>query len=171
MASFPRNGEWSTSVAGLAYLGGLCTPGYNAALAEDTALTYSKVHHVAHELGHLLGAPHDGDPTASTCDFSDGYMMGYNNKSVNHYTFSVCSQDTIRAHLKSADKSCVAAMATPVYKTPEGLPGKNINLDKYCNMVNKKMTFARLSAPLGGDFIKRTLSGSNREKRQGAQTE
>ncbi|XP_064470498.1 venom metalloproteinase antarease TserMP_A-like [Ornithodoros turicata] len=145
MASFPRYGVWSTSVAGLAYLGGLCTPGQNVALAEDTALSYSSVHNVAHELGHLLGAPHDGSVTASSCRFSDGYMMGYDSKGVNHYTFSVCSQKTIRAHLKSANKSCVAAMATPVYETPIGLPGKNINLDKYCNMVDKKMTFARLS--------------------------
>ncbi|XP_064458358.1 venom metalloproteinase antarease-like TtrivMP_A isoform X2 [Ornithodoros turicata] len=96
-----------------------------------------------------LGAPHDGENNARSCKFSDGYIMGYNNKSVNHYTFSVCSQDTIRAHLKSANKPCVAAMATPGYNAPKGLPGKNINLDKYCNMVDKKMTFGRLTVGEG----------------------
>ncbi|XP_064458350.1 venom metalloproteinase antarease TserMP_A-like isoform X1 [Ornithodoros turicata] len=149
MASFPMNGEWTANVAGLGYLGGLCRAGYSFALAEDTALSYIGIHTVAHELGHLLGAPHDGENNARSCKFSDGYIMGYNNKSVNHYTFSVCSQDTIRAHLKSANKPCVAAMATPGYNAPKGLPGKNINLDKYCNMVDKKMTFGRLTVGEG----------------------
>ncbi|XP_064470328.1 venom metalloproteinase BumaMPs1-like [Ornithodoros turicata] len=155
MASFPINGEWSTTVAGLAYLGGLCLPGHNVALSEDTVLSYVSIHKVAHELGHLLGAPHDGDMTANTCTFSDGYIMGKNKQGVNHYTFSVCSQDTIRAHLKSANRSCVAAMATPAYNAPIGLPGKNINLDKYCNMINKNMTFAHLGLQASREEVRR----------------
>ena len=63
-----RNGHGST--AGCAYVGGACVKNIylkkisSVALVEDSG-GYSGVVVTAHEIGHLLGAVHDGDSAPS----------------------------------------------------------------------------------------------------------
>ncbi|XP_042149222.1 venom metalloproteinase antarease TserMP_A-like [Ixodes scapularis] len=92
---------------GVAYAAGVCLS-TKVGLLEDDGLFHTGVHTAAHELAHLLGCPHDGDPAppalpnspgAESCSGSDGFLMssdltGTTNK--NQYHLSPCCQDVIR---------------------------------------------------------------------------
>merc|ERR1719278_498858 len=83
-----KRGRMSRSTAGYAYVGGACVRNTrlskisSVALVEDSG-AYSGVVVAAHEIGHLLGAVHDGDappsylrgPGAKSCPWSEGYIM------------------------------------------------------------------------------------------------
>ncbi|XP_064467676.1 venom metalloproteinase BumaMPs1-like [Ornithodoros turicata] len=129
--------EWLTSVAGVAFVGGLCTPGSHYTVAEDRAPIYFGVHYVAHELAHLLGSPHDGTGEAKDCNFEDGHIMGRNKPGPNHYTFSSCSEETMMLHLLASDTDCLTSMAETSVYIPRTvrLPGENVTLDQYCKNI------------------------------------
>ncbi|CAN7974754.1 unnamed protein product, partial [Ixodes persulcatus] len=67
-------------------------------LGEDKANSYLGIRHMTHELGHLMGCPHDGEPAPSHfegpgstgCPFADGYLMSYYVHNMNQYKFSSC---------------------------------------------------------------------------------
>ncbi|CAN8022384.1 unnamed protein product, partial [Ixodes persulcatus] len=73
-------------------------------LGEDRADTFKGVRIMTHELGHLLGCPHDGDlappqlggPGSTGCPFADGYLMSYYTHNMNQYEFSSCCKNEIR---------------------------------------------------------------------------
>ncbi|XP_064469535.1 venom metalloproteinase antarease-like TtrivMP_A [Ornithodoros turicata] len=99
VVAFTEENKWFTGVAGAAFVGGLCTPDNNYAVVEDKAPFYTGVYAVAHELAHLLGAPHDETGEAKDCKYKDGHIMGANEKGPNHYTFSACSEQIMMEHL------------------------------------------------------------------------
>merc|ERR1712014_69409 len=65
-----KKGRMDRATAGYAYVGGACVRNSrlskisSVALVEDSG-AYSGVVVTAHEIGHLLGAVHDGDPAPS----------------------------------------------------------------------------------------------------------
>ncbi|ESN91183.1 hypothetical protein HELRODRAFT_182155 [Helobdella robusta] len=77
----------SGKTMGLAYLGTACTPSAVTVVCnrgmQDTTVT------AAHEIGHILGAPHDED--GNSCPESDFYIMNANHNPIsknNYHTFS-----------------------------------------------------------------------------------
>ena len=101
-------------IAGLGYKGDLCGK-YRESIVQHAINVYTP-NVAAHELGHNLGAEHDGE--GNSCLGSDGFVMAtpiryYINDSVNlhFWKFSSCSMDYFDAFIKSLTsqhKNCMA---------------------------------------------------------------
>ena len=115
----------------------------SVALVEDSG-AYSGVVVAAHEIGHLLGAVHDGDPPpsylrsspgAKACPWRDGYMMSDLRRTSRGLQWSECSIKQMKHFLRTSTASCL-------YNTPHNsnhplpgpgsLPGANITLNAQC---------------------------------------
>ncbi|XP_054917033.1 venom metalloproteinase antarease-like TserMP_B [Dermacentor andersoni] len=79
---------------GAAFTGGVCTL-RNAVLVTDNGNKFSGVISAAHEIGHLLGSPHDGSDTSTACSPNDGYLMSPKAQGEIRPRFSQCSMDAI----------------------------------------------------------------------------
>lgn len=115
-----------TNTLGLAQVSGACSF-YKTALVEDTARTFSSVHVAAHELGHLLGALHDGskptelisksgiDPTS--CPADEKYIMapyaGANMKP----SFSYCTTIQVVFFILASTGKCLTTTASRTTRT------------------------------------------------------
>ena len=115
----------------------------SVALVEDSG-GYSGVVVTAHEIGHLLGAVHDGDaapsylrgPGAKSCPWSDGYIMSDLRRTSRGVTWSQCSVKQIKYFLSTSTAQCLynAPAASSQYSLPGDsmLPGQDISLDDQC---------------------------------------
>lgn len=86
----------SRNLGGFAYIGSIC--GADSLSTTEFIDNGLDGETIAHELGHVLGAVHDGEPPCEDTP-SYGYIMSPNLYSGNSY-FSQCSIDTIKAHLE-----------------------------------------------------------------------
>jgi hypothetical protein len=93
---------------GLAFKGGTClgTPGsiYGAVVVKDSG-AFSGVFTAVHEIGHTLGASHDGDNNC--CCSDDGFIMQnamgvLRVKQQNHYRWSKCSCEDISSFVRTS---------------------------------------------------------------------
>ncbi|XP_075727059.1 venom metalloproteinase BumaMPs1-like isoform X2 [Rhipicephalus microplus] len=143
LASIRSNGYVDKNVAGLAYVGQVCTI-HAVAEGEDVARSYAGVHTMAHELAHTLGATHD-PKDSSNCSWSQGFLMSYEDKGANKYRLSDCSQDEIRKVFKSLEVSCIQETATITFSTKNNgtLPGKKVTADKFCELKMRKYLKAK----------------------------
>ena len=141
-----KNGAMSRSNTGYAYIGGACVRNTylkkisSVALVEDSG-GYSGVVVTAHEIGHLLGAVHDGDtspsylrgPGAKSCPWTAGYIMSDLRHTSRGQLWSDCSVKQIKYFLGTRTAQCL-------YNAPRSheytLPGDNnlptISLDDQC---------------------------------------
>ena len=115
----------------------------SVALVEDSG-AYSGVVVAAHEIGHLLGAVHDGDPPpsylrsspgAKACPWRDGYMMSDLRRTSRGLQWSECSIKQMKHFLRTSTASCL--YNTPHNSNhplpgPSSLPGANITLNAQC---------------------------------------
>ncbi|OQR72172.1 hypothetical protein BIW11_01356 [Tropilaelaps mercedesae] len=108
-------------VAGLAYVGGACTP-QRTGMGEDLAGSYDGVHVAAHEIAHLLGCVHDGDPApfylagspgARECPWDHGFIMSYKDSGSNRYKFSHCCVNSMKYLVRSPAHHCLRQETTP----------------------------------------------------------
>ena len=145
-----KGGRRTRATSGYAYVGGACVRNVrlekisSVALVEDSG-GYSGVVVTAHELGHLLGAVHDGDaapsylrgPGAKACPWSAGYIMSDLRHTARGQAWSQCSAKQIRHFLATLTASCLynaPASNSPGYSLPgpATLPGASISLDDQC---------------------------------------
>lgn len=119
-------------VAGLAYVGGACTP-QRVGMGEDLAGSYDGVHVAAHEIAHLLGCVHDGDPApfylagspgARECPWDHGFIMSYKDGGSNRYKFSQCCINSMKYLVRSPSHHCLRQETTPPDPTPVPQPAK-----------------------------------------------
>jgi hypothetical protein len=89
------------STAGIAYVGTVCDAQRGVSLSERSYGTTISALLMAHELGHNLGAPHDGEGACAAV--GGGFIMAPSVSGV--ATFSQCSIDVMHTMLASA--SCV----------------------------------------------------------------
>src|SRR6185369_9731041 len=102
------------TTAGIAYVGTVCDAQRGVSLSERSYGTTISALLMAHELGHNLGAPHDGEGACASV--GGGFIMAPSVSGVAN--FSQCSIDVMRTALASA--SCVTpatyadvSLATP----------------------------------------------------------
>ena len=92
------------STAGIAYVRTVCAVETGVSVSEDSYGTTISALIMAHELGHNLGAEHDGAPDTPCASVGGGFIMA---PSVSGYaTFSQCSLDRMRPVIESAE--CIA---------------------------------------------------------------
>ncbi|XP_015126431.1 A disintegrin and metalloproteinase with thrombospondin motifs gon-1 isoform X2 [Diachasma alloeum] len=80
-----------------------------AAILQDN-LAFSGLRMTAHELGHILGAEHDGEKEEETqdCHAAAGYLMSkYDESSTVSLKWSNCSLEAFRESLKSSSAECL----------------------------------------------------------------
>ena len=143
-----KGGKMSRSNSGYAYVGGACVRNVylkkisSVALVEDSG-GYSGVVVTAHEIGHLLGAVHDGDaspsylrgPGAKSCPWNMGFIMSDLRRTSRGQLWSDCSVKQIRYFLKTTTAGCLHNVPRHQdYSLPGSsyLPGRQLSLDAQC---------------------------------------
>ncbi|CAN7995632.1 unnamed protein product, partial [Ixodes hexagonus] len=111
-------------------------------LGEDKAESYMGVRVMTHEVGHIMGCPHDGDPGppefggpgSQGCPFADGYLMSYNTDNLNQYRFSSCCNYLISLMSWSSLGKCLHKNnAKSSFKMKSNsLPGKGSSRSTQC---------------------------------------
>ncbi|XP_046380184.2 uncharacterized protein LOC124151650 isoform X4 [Haliotis rufescens] len=137
----------STATSGLAYISTMCrSDGRSISLVEDVG-GFQCVDTAAHELGHGLGAKHDGD--GNNCKANDRFIMSggsYKTNTENErnpWFFSTCSVDYFRTLISSLSRTsngiqCLTS-ALPVESVPDigsVNPGQLYNPDQQCQMTH-----------------------------------
>ncbi|CAC5368031.1 unnamed protein product [Mytilus coruscus] len=134
----------SSSLQGYAYVGAICSQSSQSIMEESD--DYSMITVAAHELGHSLGASHDGE--GNSCRKDAYFIMAATNQpsmgNPNPWRFSSCSVDyfhqTIR-RLDSKRKNCLTSFG-PQYNPNEivpylsKLPGELYTADEQCQSRN-----------------------------------
>ena len=107
----------ATKVLGLAITKGVCTVDKNirqymgVMITKDVGGAFAGVETAVHELGHLLGAPHDG--YGNDCCSDDGYIMRSPKKSAEAFPvgrthlWSNCSIKAMKSFLRSSGAYCL----------------------------------------------------------------
>ncbi|XP_043238912.1 A disintegrin and metalloproteinase with thrombospondin motifs 18-like [Amphibalanus amphitrite] len=144
-----RNGRGTCNkvTAGYAYVGGGCSiSNYHkkinsVALVEDST-GFSGIIVAAHEIGHLLGAVHDGSPPAAylggpgarSCPWKDGYIMSDMRRDHKGLKWSVCSLNQFAHFANDKRSKCMHNHAKKPASLPSAkkLPGKLMTVDAQC---------------------------------------
>ncbi|XP_043235903.1 A disintegrin and metalloproteinase with thrombospondin motifs 18-like [Amphibalanus amphitrite] len=145
-----RNGNWGSCnkvTAGYAYVGGGCSISKyfskinSVALVEDSG-GFSGIIVATHELGHLMGAVHDGSPPASyvggpgalSCAWTDGYIMSDLRRDYKGLQWSTCSISQFAHFANDRRSACMQNYPSQSQDVSSGgvLPGKLISLDAQC---------------------------------------
>ncbi|KAL1473282.1 hypothetical protein MTO96_038787 [Rhipicephalus appendiculatus] len=139
------HGGINKNIAGIAYEGGVCTE-RRVALSEDTPGAFSGIIDAAHELGHSLGASHDGTepnrltpghPGSLNCSAKSGRLMTYVDGGHLRYRFSDCNEKEIRYVLKERGEKCWKINASKTYAIGGVFPGAILKAADYCKRLYK----------------------------------
>lgn len=144
------SGDKKCETLGLAELGSVCDPRRSCSVVEDNGLSVAFT--IAHELGHLLNAPHDGEQ--NTCNEFNGQvhiMTPTFSIKYKTWTWSSCSRRFITEFIDSSDATCLldkpqprprtakeAGAMTTEYRLPLKLPGEMFDKRQQCQLVYGK---------------------------------
>lgn len=105
--------DFDGSTAGVAYVNVLCNSQYGYAINQVRSSSITTALIIAHEMGHNVGASHDGQSGSSCAAQIGGWIMSPSISSANRL-FSPCSQAVMSSRIASA--SCLGS----VVLTPPG---------------------------------------------------
>jgi len=140
-----KSGRCTTGTAGFAYVGGACVVNKSlkkvnsVAIVEDTG-GFSGIIVAAHEVGHLLGAVHDGSPPPSylkgpgarRCRWEDGFIMSDLRHTAKGFQWSDCSVEQFHHFLNGDTATCLYNLPHEDESLTRVLPGKLLSLDQQC---------------------------------------
>ncbi|XP_045160623.1 uncharacterized protein LOC123525555 [Mercenaria mercenaria] len=126
--------------AGVAYVRGSCLSApyfrklaYNFGIGEAST-SFNGVIIAAHEVGHLLGAYHDGEAEARGCASNSGYIMSYSREDAYKFSrFSPCSISSFQNFLNMDRSACLRQRASSeIMKFPTSFPGTYMSINEQC---------------------------------------
>ncbi|XP_012224732.1 A disintegrin and metalloproteinase with thrombospondin motifs like [Linepithema humile] len=127
---------------GYAYVAGACDRNATKQLSEAVGIVednagFGGIIPTAHEIGHLIGARHDGNPnTAAECPPSGGYIMTTGLAlGENGFKWSKCSINAFYKFLNEPRAKCLYNEPKDGEQVPRILPGKLLSLDEQCKNV------------------------------------
>ncbi|XP_015184026.1 PREDICTED: A disintegrin and metalloproteinase with thrombospondin motifs 1-like isoform X2 [Polistes dominula] len=131
------------STLGYAYVSGACNrqddnkTSEMASIVEDNG-GFSGIIPAAHEVGHLIGARHDGNPKyATNCSADDGFIMTSGLLlNENGFQWSNCSIQAFYTFLNEERAKCLYNKPVRGPPLPRILPGKLMSLDYQCKKVH-----------------------------------
>ncbi|XP_014232382.1 A disintegrin and metalloproteinase with thrombospondin motifs 15-like [Trichogramma pretiosum] len=139
----PFGGTLDCEAAGYAYRGGACSVSLKDKMVRAVGMVednggYVGIVPTAHEVGHLLGIPHDGheQPDKTFCPEAEGYIMtGMMLLTNNIFKWSQCSMEHFQDFFDSPRSECVFDRPAGV-ALPRVLPGKILSLDEQCDRIS-----------------------------------
>ncbi|XP_040069632.1 venom metalloproteinase antarease-like TtrivMP_A [Ixodes scapularis] len=140
-----QNGaDVNADVKGVAYLYGLCQELFRFGIVADVPHTYFMVSPAAHELGHILGMPHDGQippyhvpkVTWKRCSATSGYLMAPSLGGRNDGFFSHCSLQHMRVFVKRQTAKCYEVKSKTAVQAPGQLPGVGLSMTGLCKRLH-----------------------------------
>jgi hypothetical protein len=93
----------------MAYLTTLCSRRYSASLSQATTAVSFAALIAAHEIAHVMGAPHDGEPASACAATPADYLMA--SRVNGSQEFSACSLAQMAPQVESA--SCLVPIQSP----------------------------------------------------------
>ncbi|KAL5006045.1 hypothetical protein ScPMuIL_017203 [Solemya velum] len=140
----------SSSNAGLAYQDAACSDSRESIIEDHINFNIMTV--AAHELGHNLGAVHDGD--GNFCSGDDNYIMAATTSyktgtaSTNPWKFSSCSIQSFDAYLNKLNSGTNCLIGTSPEYNETALaaydgqyPGQIFSIDKQCQLINSDSSY------------------------------
>ncbi|KAG5683507.1 hypothetical protein PVAND_012781 [Polypedilum vanderplanki] len=135
----------AVAITKFAYVAGACVVNKrlekvnSVAIIEDTG-GFSGIIVAAHEIGHLLGAVHDGSPPpsylggpgAEKCRWEDGYIMSDLRHTERGFRWSPCSVQSFHHFLNGDTASCLHNAPHEDEALGRQLPGTLLSLDAQC---------------------------------------
>ncbi|XP_006888295.1 PREDICTED: A disintegrin and metalloproteinase with thrombospondin motifs 20-like [Elephantulus edwardii] len=121
---------------GLAKVGTMCNPLQSCAISEENGL--SAAFTIAHEIGHVLNAPHDDSFKCKDIVINDEYhvMAPSLNYQTLPWTWSKCSQKYITEFLDIGQGECLLDKPSGrVFDLPSQLPGLIYDINKQCELM------------------------------------
>ncbi|CAN7995219.1 unnamed protein product [Ixodes pacificus] len=140
-----KNGaDVSEGVKGLAYLDGLCKELMRFGIVEDVVYTYFMVSAAAHEMGHILGMPHDGEIPSyhvpgviwRRCSARWGYLMAPSLGGKNEGFFSGCSLQHMKVFVGRQTADCYRVKSKEAVQAPGKLPGVGLSMTDLCKRLH-----------------------------------
>uniref|UniRef100_A0ABD2WY24 Peptidase M12B domain-containing protein n=1 Tax=Trichogramma kaykai TaxID=54128 RepID=A0ABD2WY24_9HYME len=122
-----------SSAIGKAFTGKACSKKKNTAILEDNG-GYGGIITATHEIGHLLGLPHDGEDEAAECSIQDGYIMASAKyRSVNSLCWSSCSKKILERFSSLTASNCLENKPKNLGDSiKQTLPGRVLTLEEQC---------------------------------------
>ncbi|KAH0954743.1 hypothetical protein HN011_007969 [Eciton burchellii] len=131
-----------TSTLGFAYVAGACDRNATKQSSEAVGIIednggFGGIITTAHEIGHLIGARHDGDSNgAADCPPQEGFIMtGGLMLHENGFEWSVCSINAFYKFINEDRAKCLYDEPVSDEQVPRILPGKLMSLDEQCKMA------------------------------------
>uniref|UniRef100_A0A6B0VCW5 Putative secreted metalloprotease n=1 Tax=Ixodes ricinus TaxID=34613 RepID=A0A6B0VCW5_IXORI len=136
-------------VLGQARLGGVCNVNSSMVMVEDVPMSFGMVSLLPHELGHALGAPHDGlihtwnkrlSPRHDCSEKRKGSNYGHfimHPSEPGNVKFSNCSKEHMIAFISTLPTSCFELKSKQNCTTDvKELPGVSVNLTNICKLAH-----------------------------------